>query len=203
MKENILLLIFICLFINSTCTGQSRKASNKELESCAKLFIEKFSTIINEGSVARLKSEMIVSKQEFRNFLNDEWKRKYNAYARKKIQDKFEPSVEKGWNQIQKNDGYILLGSIVKGNDAVSSEKIINPTFKNCKFSETTVNISETYDSSIGEISMLRLINISTLVVTDSYPNYTYRFNFPCILTSDGNLKIIGFVNGKLVSINN
>lgn len=190
------------LAFSLSCSGQTKKDLNDvDLESKANLFIEKLSTIINEESIGRIKSELIVSKQDLRYFLDNEWKRKYNSFARKRMQDKFEPSVEKGWKEIQKEDGYILIGSIVTEKDHLTREKIINPTFKNCIFSETTVNISDTYDSSKGEISMLRLINVNTLVVTDAYPIYTYRYNFPCILTIDGDLKIVGFVNGNLISI--
>jgi len=202
MSKIVIIFVFICLTFGLSCSGQTKKDLNdKDLKSKANLFIEKLSNIINEGDIGRIKSELIVSKQDLRYFLDKEWKRKYNSFARRKMQDKFEPSVEKGWKEIQKEDGYFLIGSMLTEKDRFSKEKIIHPIIKNCNFSEITVNISDNYDSSKGEISMLRLINISTLVVSENYPVYNHRYNFPCILTIDGDLKIVGIVNGKLISI--
>jgi len=194
--------VFICLTFGLSCSGQTKKDLNdKDLESKANLFIEKLSNIINEGNIGRIKSELIVSKQDLRYFLDKEWKRKYNSFASRKMQDKFEPSVEKLWKEIQKNDGYFMIGSMLTEKDPFSKEKIIHPIIKNCNFSDITVNISDNYDSNKGEISILRLININTLVVSKHYSGYIYRYNFPCILTIDGDLKIVGIVNGKLISI--
>jgi len=202
MSKIAILFVFICLTLGLACSGQTKKDLNdKALEAKANLFIEKLSSIINEGNIERIKSELIVSKQDLRYFLDKEWKRKYNSFKRRKMQDKFEPSVEKLWKEIQKKDGYFLIGSMLTEKDRFSKEKIIHPIIKNGNFRETTVNISDKFDSNKGQISILRLINVNTLVVGDNDPVYNHRFNFPCILTTDGDLKIVGIVNGKLISI--
>lgn len=201
MNFRIIMLIFISLIQCTLCSGQKSKDwSDDELEIKANLFIEKISDILNEGDAKKIKSELLVNKSEFRHFLDQEWKRKYSNSARKKMKDKFEPSVEKGWKEIQRNDGYYLVGSLVKEVDLVSKDKIINPTWINAKFSEINVTSSEGYDTSKGEISMLKLINIHAKVVTDTDPIYIYKFTLPCILTSTGDLKIVGFLNGLLIS---
>ena len=202
MSKIAILFVFICLTLGLACSGQTKKDLNdKALEAKANLFIEKLSSIINEGNIGRIKSELIVSKQDLRYFLDKEWKRKYNSFKRRKMQDKFEPSVEKLWKEIQKKDGYFLIGSMLTEKDRFSKEKIIHPIIKNGNFRETTVNISDKFDSNKGQISSLRLINVDTLVVGYNDPVYNHIYNFPCILTIDGDLKIVGIVNGKLIPI--
>ena len=202
MSKIVTSFVFICLTFGLSCFGQTKKdLNNKDLESKANLFIEKLSSIINEGNIERIKSELIVSKQDLRYFLDKEWKRKYNSFKRRKMQDKFEPSVEKLWKEIQKKDGYFLIGSMLTEKDRFSKEKIIHPIIKNGNFKEITVNISDNFDSDKGEISILRLINVNALVVGDNDPVYNHIYNFPCILTIDGDLKIVGIVNGKLIPI--
>ncbi|MBK9212695.1 MAG: hypothetical protein IPO14_07030 [Saprospiraceae bacterium] len=202
MSKIVTSFVFICLTFGLSCFGQTKKDLNdKDLKSKANLFIEKLSSIINEGNIERIKSELIVSKQDLRYFLDKEWKRKYNSFTRRKMQDKLEPSVEKIWKEIQKKDGYFLIGSMLTEKDRFSKEKIIHPIIKNGNFRETTVNISDKFDSNKGQISSLRLINVNTLVVGYNDPVYNHIYNFPCILTIDGDLKIVGIVNGKLIPI--
>jgi hypothetical protein len=202
MSYKILMILLISSTQITLITAQKNKDLSQDLAVEANHFIEKLKNILNEGHVEALKSELIVNKAELRHFLDQEWKRKYNAHWRNEMKDKFEPSVDKGWKEIQRKDGYHLLESFIKEADLVKREKIINPIWKNAKFSDITVNYSEEFDMSIGEISMLKLIHVNANIITDSNPVYHYKLTFPCILTSSDKLKIVGSVNGQLISAN-
>ena len=199
MASRLLLFCCFCLFqCQSSISQQSQKISQED-ESKAIIFIENFSKLLKEGDVQKLKSECIVSKEDLRLFLDSEWKRKYNAAQRRKINAKFDESVENGWKEIQRDDGFRSLGSFVTNKSIGSSEKMVQPTLKNAIFSNISLTKSDQYNRESGEISMAMLYYIHAKVTTASEPIYSYLMKFPCVLTRSGKFKIVGYVSSQLV----
>ncbi|MBL0190803.1 MAG: hypothetical protein IPQ18_05500 [Saprospiraceae bacterium] len=188
-----------CFFQCQSSISQQSQIISKEDESKAILFVENFSKLLNEGDVQNLKSECIVSKEDLRLFLDSEWKRKYNAAQRRKINAKFDESVENGWKEIQRDDGFRSLGSFVTNKSIGSSEKMVHPTLKNAIFSNISLTKSDQYNRESGEISMAMLYYIHAKVTTASEPIYSYLMKFPCVLTRSGKFKIVGVVSSQLV----
>jgi hypothetical protein len=199
MASRLFLFCCFCFFQCQSSISQQSQIISKIDESKAVLFVENFSKLLNEGDVQNLKSECIVSKEDLRLFLDSEWKRKYNAAQRRKINNKFESSVENGWKEIQRDDGFRSLGSFVTNKSIGSSEKMIHPTLKNAIFSNISLTKSDQYNRESGEISMAMLYYIHAKVTTASEPIYSYLMKFPCVLTRSGKFKIVGYVSSQLV----